>query len=170
MDLRGAIRKVWVDHVNLLTLLTVESVPVEQPAAQFVAARLRLNPIEFRQLLEPVLGVEVALNLERLLAEHIELGAALLVPIRNRDQASADAAVARFAENGERLAAALAAVNPDKLDITTARALIQQHNQFDVDGAVLRAQGRFREQVELYDPVMRHTLLLADVIYESLTP
>ena len=169
VDAKAALRKLFSDHLFYTLLVINETVPHVEPSQPEFVKRLLQNPKDLGEFLTPIVGADKAKIVDQLFTEHLELAAATLGPLNAGDKKKIDAAVKAFFDQGERLAQGLSSLRPNKLSLVFAWDLVSQHNHFVVDLAVLRSEGKTKQQIKTFDRYFHHGLKFADVIYEALT-
>lgn len=179
IDLKAAFRKLFTDHLVYTNLVIMESVPILQEDADSFVKRLLRNPIDIANLLQPIVGVELAKAIKDQFTEHLKLANSALTPVRNGDSAGIKAAVEKFYAQGELLAVSIHNLSPVKLPYELVRKLIREHNEFVVKLASIRGglngispeqrERKYEEYIDTYDQYFKHGMGLSDAIYEGLT-
>lgn len=181
VDLKGAVRKLFTDHINYTNLVIIQSVPVLQEDAGSFVERLLKNPIDIANLLLPIIGASLAANIKKQFTDHLVLANDALQYVRNGDSNGIRIAVDKFYSQGNLLSRAIHDLSPNKLKLDHVQKLIREHNEFVVALASMRGQLQartpkstkdqiYKNYINTFDLYFKHGLGLADAIYEGLMP
>jgi hypothetical protein len=77
VNLQNVIRMLWEQHI-IWTRLTILNIIKDLPEVNLVTNRLLRNPIDFKEVLKPVYGDEVASQFSDLLKSHLVIAAQLV--------------------------------------------------------------------------------------------
>jgi len=168
VDMKSALRKVFTDHAWYTGLLIIESLPIPQPNAEFVANRLMRNPQDIYDLLLPIVGEELATPVRDQFKEHLSIAASLLPAVREGNEDVITGGVRKFYNQGDILANALYNLSPEKLRLGEVTRLIHEHNEHVVTLATLRKQEKWEEYLTHNDDYYRHMLMVSDALYGAL--
>ena len=84
------------------------------------------------------------------------------------DAAKLADAQARWARNGDDIAALLHSVNPDEWELDVMKAELHTHLELTTEEAVARLQGNWAADVAAYDKIHEHALHLSDLLSNGL--
>ena len=169
-DFKTILKRVFTDHAVYTSLLIMQSVPTLQPDASVITERLLLNPKDIRNLLEPFLGSKIGMQLEEAFTQHLKLAAGTLEPLRLGKKREVQDAVNKLVDQGVKVGTLLGSINPSKLSTAVAIKEFETHNNFVVELATLRSQGKYIEYINLYDIYFDHMMGLSDLITIALVP
>lgn len=156
LDTKAVLRKIFTDHVVYINWLFL------QPNDS-VIDRLSANVRDIGNLLQPIIGDPKSYSIANLFNEHLSI----IIHLVNGDNLEDSASLLH--NNGNLLAAALNDIKPNKLSSEYFHQLLLQHNNFILQLANGRANGAVTgEYITIFDELFKHTLILADVIYETL--
>ena len=167
LALRSDMRQLWEDHI-VWTRLAIISLTTGSPDTEATVARLLRNQTDLGNAVKPFYGNAAGAELTRQLRLHILIAADVVVAAKAGDQAKLADAQARWAKNGEDIAAVLASVNPRHWRLATMKAELRMHLKLTTDEAVARLTGNWTADVAAYDKIHRHALLRADLLSAGL--
>lgn len=173
IDLRAALRKVISDRAWYLSFLICESIPVKASHVS-ILNRLFRTTEELCNLLEPIIGSGIVEPLSNHLNEHLRVTANLLES--TRDIAFGRSSNTKIFEIQEQLSSQqkkiglyLGKINDTKLSCNHAFNLIMTHDKLVYELIVHRRNGIYDAYNDSLDRLTKHSLIIADAIYESLT-
>ena len=102
------------------------------------------------------------------LRKHILIAAEVIAAAKAGDDAKLADAQARWARNGDDIAAVLASVNPRYWKLAVMKAELRTHLRLTTEEAVARLQGNWAADVAAYDRIHRHALHLSDRLSNGL--
>ena len=168
MDLGGVLRKLFTDHAVYTNWLILASLPILQRDAPDVVERLLKNPDDIAALIAQIKGPQAATAAQQVISDHLLLANAALKPVREENAAETQMAVNAFYVQGDTFGDVLSSLNPKKLTKEQARAMVRKHNEYVVQLATLRTQGKFKEYIMIYDEYYKHMLMFSDQVYNTL--
>jgi hypothetical protein len=163
LALRQDMRKLWEDHI-VWTRLAVISLTTDSPDTQATVARLLQNQTDIGDAVKPFYGEAAGAELTRQLRAHILIAAEVIAAARAGDQAALADAQARWAENGDDIAAVLNSVNPRNWTLPAMEAELATHLSLTTDEVVARLTADWTADVAAYDKIHRHALHLSDLL------
>jgi hypothetical protein len=166
LGLRRDMRKLWEDHVTW-TRLAIISLTTDSPDTQATVGRLLRNQTDIGNAVKPFYGRAAGNTLTRQLRRHILIAADLIGAARAGDQAKVADAQARWAKNGNDIAAVLASANPN-WRLARMQAELRTHLKLTTAEVLARLQGRWAADVAAYERIHRHALHLADLLSQGL--
>ena len=162
-EFQDAVRKLWEDHVTW-TRLFIVSAAAGLPDAQLTAERLLRNQDDIGNAVKPFYGEEAGAKLTALLRTHILQAADLLTAAKAGDTAKVGELKTAWYENGDEIAAFLSSANPKNWPLEAVQHHMRMHLDLTLDEAVKRLEGKFAEDIALYDEVHDAILQMADII------
>jgi hypothetical protein len=165
--LRQDMRRLWEDHI-VWTRLAVISLTTDAPDTEATVGRLLRNQTDIGDAVKPFYGDAAGNALTAELRKHILIAAEVIAAAQAGDAAKLTDAQARWAANGEDIAALLHSVNPEHWKLDALKAELRTHLQLTSDEVVARLQGRWEDDVATYDKVHDHALHLADLLSQGL--
>ena len=160
---QDAMRKLWEDHVTW-TRLYIVSAAAGLRDAQLTAERLLRNQDDIGNAIKPFYGEDAGAKLTALLREHILQAAELLTAAKAGDTATVGTVKAAWYENGDEIAAFLSGANPKNWPLEAVQHHMRMHLDLTLDEAVKRLEGKYAEDIALYDDVHDAILEMADII------
>ena len=165
--LREGMRQLWEDH-SVWTRLAIISLTTGSPDTEATVARLLRNQTDLGNAVKPFYGKAAGNKLTAELRRHILIAADLIAAAKAGDQAKLAEEQARWAKNGDDIAAVLASVNPRFFKLAVLKAEMQMHLKLTTDEAVARLQGNWAADVAAYDKIHRHILHMSDYLSDGL--
>jgi hypothetical protein len=167
VTLRNEMRRLWEDHITW-TRLAIISLTTGSPDTEATVGRLLKNQTDIGNAVKPFYGNAAGNELTKQLRAHILIAADVIAAATNGDAAKLADAQARWAKNGEDIAAVLHSVNPRHWKLAAMKAELHTHLRLTTDEAVARLQGNWNADVAAYDRIHRHALHLSDVLSTGL--
>ena len=92
----------------------------------------------------------------------------MIAAAKSGDAAKLADAQARWAKNGDDIAAVLNSVNPRNWKLAAMKAELRTHLRLTTEEAVARLQGNWSADVAAYEKIHRHALHLSDLLSAGL--
>jgi hypothetical protein len=165
--LHDGMRRLWEDHITW-TRLAIITLTTDAPDTQATVARLLRNQTDIGNAVKPFYGNAAGNELTRQLRRHILVAADVIAAAKAGDSAKLANDQARWAKNGEDIAAVLHSVNPRYWRLPVMQAELRTHLKLTTDEVVARLQERWGADVAAYERVHRHALHLSDLLSEGL--
>jgi len=163
IELRDAMRKLWIDHVawtRMYIISAVGGLPDLKPTTD----RLLQNQVDIGNAVAGFYGAEAGTKLTALLKDHILQAAELVTASKAGDQAKAADAKTRWYKNADEIAGFLAAANPKHWPVATLKSAMKTHLDQTLEEASDRIQGKYDEDIKDYDEIVAHILTMADML------
>jgi len=155
-------RKLWEQH-GLWTRSFIVSTAHNLPDLDLVTKRLLRNPTDFATELRKYYGADKAKQFEKLLADHLKIGAQLVNAAKKGDANAANVARKKWYQNADQIAAFLASINPH-WDEKDWQAMLYEHLRLVEEEATLRLTGKYAADIALYDEIEDQALEMADMM------
>ena len=165
--LREGMRQLWEDHI-VWTRLAIISLTTDSLDTEATVGRLLKNQTDLGNAVKPFYGKAAGNKLTAELRRHILIAADLIAAAKAGDQAKLAEEQARWAKNGDDIAAVLASVNPRFFKLAVLKAEMQMHLKLTTEEAVARLQGNWAADVAAYDKIHRHILHMSDYLSDGL--
>ena len=165
--LRNEMRRLWEDHITW-TRLAIISLTTDSPDTEATVGRLLQNQTDIGNAVKPFYGNAAGNELTKQLRTHILIAADVIAAAKSGDAAKLADAQARWAKNGDDIAAALNSVNPRNWKLAAMKAELRTHLKLTTDEAVARLQGNWPADVAAYERIHRHALHLSDLLSAGL--
>src|ERR671924_849706 len=165
--LKSDMRRLWEDHITW-TRLAIISLTTSSPDTEATVGRLLRNQADIGNAVKPFYGRAAGNELARQLRRHILIAAEVIAAAKLGNSAKLADAQARWAKNGNDIAAVLASVNPRYWRLGVMKAELRMHLKLTTEEAVARLQGKWNADVAAYDKIHRHALHLSDLLSEGL--
>ena len=164
---RSDMRKLWEDHITW-TRLAIISLTTGSPDTEATVGRLLQNQTDIGDAVKPFYGDAAGNALTAELRKHILIAAEVIAAAKAGDAAKLADAQARWARNGEDIAALLHSVNPREWTLEDTKGEMHTHLELTTNEVVARLHGDWPADVAAYDRVHEHALHLADLLSEGL--
>jgi hypothetical protein len=165
--LRSNMRRLWEDHITW-TRLAIISLTTNSPDTEATVGRLLRNQTDIGNAVKPFYGSAAGNELTKQLRTHILIAADVIAAAKNGDAAKLADAQARWAKNGDDIAAVLNSVNPRNWKLAAMKAELRMHLKLTTEEAVARLNGNWNADVAAYDKIHRHALHLSDLLSTGL--
>jgi hypothetical protein len=165
--LRNEMRRLWEDHITW-TRLAIISLTTDSPDTEATVGRLLQNQTDIGNAVKPFYGNAAGNELTKQLRTHILIAADVIAAAKAGDAAKLADAQARWAKNGDDIAAVLNSVNPRNWKLAAMKAELRTHLKLTTDEAVARLQGNWSADVAAYEKIHRHALHLSDLLSAGL--
>jgi hypothetical protein len=164
---REDMRRLWEDHITW-TRLAIISLTTDSPDTDATVGRLLQNQVDIGNAVKPFYGEAAGNELAGQLRKHILIAADVIAAAKAGDAAKLAEAQARWAANGDDIAALLHSVNPRHWPLATMKAEMHMHLELTTQEVVARLEGRWADDVAAYDKVHDHALHLSDLLSDGL--
>jgi hypothetical protein len=165
--LHSDMRRLWEDHITW-TRLAIISLTTDSPDTKATVGRLLENQTDIGNAVKPFYGKAAGNELTKQLRKHILIAADVIAAAKAGDAARLADAQARWARNGDDIAALLHSVNPRRWKLAAMKAELRMHLKLTTAEAVARLDGNWAADVAAYDKVHRHALHLSDLLSNGL--
>ena len=159
-------REAWVQHVYWTRMLLL-SIAERLKDLDQVTARLLRNPTDIANIFAEYYPPEAAGNIERLLTEHLQIGAALITALRDKKTEQAENLTRQWYRNADQMAEAFAGLNPN-YDREEMKQMLYTHLDLTSQEVAQRLAGRYQEDIDAFDAVEREALAMADSFTEGI--
>jgi hypothetical protein len=167
LALHDGMRRLWEDHITW-TRLAIVSLTTSSPDTEATVGRLLQNQTDIGNAVKPFYGRKAGNELTKQLRSHILIAAEVIAAAKAGDSAKLADAQARWAKNGDDIAAVLASVNPRYWKLGAMKAELRMHLKLTTDEAVARLQGNWNADVAAYEKVHTHMLHFSDLLSDGL--
>jgi len=158
--LRGEMRRLWEDHITW-TRLAIISLTTNSPDTEATVGRLLRNQTDIGNAVKPFYGRAAGNELTKQLRRHILIAADVIEAAKVGDKAKLGDAQARWARNGDDIAAVLNSANPRYWKLAAMRAELRMHLKLTTEEVVARLQRKWNADVAAYEKIHRHALHLS---------
>ena len=162
-----AMRHLWEDHITW-TRLAIISLTTGSPDTEATVGRLLKNQTDIGDAVKPFYGEAAGNALTGELRKHILIAADVVAAAKAGDAEKLADAQARWARNGDDIAALLHSVNPDEWELDVMKAELHTHLELTTEEAVARLEGNWAADVAAYDKIHEHALHLSDLLSDGL--
>jgi hypothetical protein len=165
-DLRNGMRKLWAEH-TIYTHAYVVSALAGLPDLGTVTQRLLRNQDDIGNAIKPIYGEEAGKKLSALLRDHILIAADIVKAAKASDSKGVDAGEKKWRQNGDDIAAFLAAANPmwQKPALTD---MLRKHLDFVTQQVVARTKADWPGDIKASDAGFDHMMMFADMLSDGI--
>jgi hypothetical protein len=165
-----AMRQLWEDHITWtrLVIVSAATLPDALPDLDPTVQRLLRNQDDIGDAIKPFYGDAAGEELSRLLREHITLAAELIAAAKAGDADAVQVKSDAWYANANEIADFLAAANPKHWPAAEMRAMMREHLDLTLAEAVARLQGRYADDIAIYDEVHVQILGMADMLSDGI--
>lgn len=160
VDLMNELRMLWEQHVHW-TRSFIISTAASLGDLEAVTQRLLRNPSDFACVLRPFYGEKNAACFQELFTQHLLIAADLVNAAKAGDTAAADAAREKWYANADELSSFFCKINP-WWSKKKWQELFYSHLKMTEEEATLRLEGKYAEDVKIYDLIEQEALRMAD--------
>ena len=164
--LREDMRRLWEDHITW-TRLAIISLTTDSPDTQATVGRLLKNQTDIGNAVKPFYGRKAGNELTNQLRRHILIAAEVIAAAKAGDSDKLAEAQARWARNGNDIAAVLASVNP-YWKLGAMKAELRTHLRLTTAEVVARLKADWSGDVAAYEKIHTHALHLSDALSDGL--
>jgi hypothetical protein len=165
--LRDDMRRLWEDHITW-TRLAIISLTTGSPDTEATVGRLLRNQTDIGNAVKPFYGNAAGNALTKELRRHILIAADVIAAAKAGATTKLADAQARWAKNGDAIAALLHSVNPRHWKLAMLKAELKKHLKLTTEEAVARLEGDWTADVAAYEKIHDHALHLSDVLSDGL--
>ena len=165
-----AMRQLWEDHIiwTRLVIVSAATQPDALPDLDPTVQRLLRNQDDIGDAIKPFYGDAAGEELSRLLREHITLAAELIAAAKVGDTDAVQATSEAWYANADEIADFLGAANPKHWPVAEMRAMMREHLDLTLAEAVARLEGRYADDIALYDEIHVQILGMADMLSDGI--
>lgn len=167
-ELHDNMRRLWEDHVTWTRLFIVSTV-AGLPDAKPTTERLLKNQEDIGAAVGSYYGKDAGNKLTALLKTHIATAGELVVASKAGEQEKAADAKKRWYANADEIAAFLSTANPKHWPLATMKSTMKTHLDQTLEEATHRIQGNYAADVNDYDRIVTHILMMADVLSSGIS-
>ena len=163
-------RQLWEDHITWtrLVIVSAATLPDALPDLDPTVQRLLRNQDDIGDAIKPFYGDAAGEELSRLLREHITLAAELIAATKAGDADAVEATSEAWYANADEIADFLGAANPKHWPAAEMRAMMREHLDLTLAEAVARLEGRYADDISIYDEVHVQILHMADMLSDGI--
>lgn len=153
-------RLVWEQHVYWTRMLLI-SIADKLTDESAVAERLLQNPKNIADVFAGYYPTDTANIIVQLLTEHLQIGADLIIALRDRQTFQATQLEQQWYANADKMADAFSSISPyyEREDMKT---MLYRHLDLTKEEVVMRLSGNYPEDINAFDEVEREALAMAD--------
>lgn len=162
MELRTAMRRLWIDHLVYHRNFLISAL-ADLADADAVAQRLLKNQDDIGNAVKPFYGEDAGNKLATLLRAHITIGADVIKASKMGDKAGADKAMASWTANADEIVSFLSGANPNwnKTELTE---MMHKHLELLNGECTSRLQKDWAADIKYFDDAMTEILKMADYL------
>ncbi len=161
-QLHDDMRRAWAQHVywTRMLLISIAEHLTDQGA---VTTKVMENPQEIADIFAPYFSQEAANEITNLLTEHLQIGTELITALRDNQMDKANELNKQWHVNAEKIAEALAAMNPN-YDKRQLQNMLEQHLDMTAQEVSARLARDYPEDIKAFDQVEQGAEEMADYL------
>ncbi|MCL2633917.1 MAG: acetylglutamate kinase [Oscillospiraceae bacterium] len=160
-ELKECMRLVWLQHVYWTRLLLI-SIAEKLDDQSDTAARLLQNPKDIACIFKKYFPHDCACEVERLLTEHLNIGAELITALRDGSK-NADELDKSWYINAEKMAKALHCMNPC-YEFCEWKKMLFTHLDLTKTEVAARLAKKYKKDIEAFAAVEKEAISMADML------
>lgn len=166
VNLSSDMNLVWIEHI-LWTRLLLISIAENLNDLEATKARLLQNPKDVANVFKKYYGSTVADTIEKLLTEHLVIGANLITALKNKNEKLADELNKSWYKNADDMADAFSSINPfyGKEDV---RNMLYEHLRLTTDEVSARLKKDYAADIKAYDLVQKEILKMSKFFVDGI--
>lgn len=166
VNLLSDMNLVWIEHI-LWTRLLLISIAESLNDLEATKARLLQNPKDTANVFKKYYGSTVADTIEKLLTEHLVIGANLITALKNKNEKLADQLNKSWYKNADDMADAFSSINPfyRKEDM---RNILYEHLKLTTDEVSARLKKDYTADIKAYDLVQKEILKMSKFFVDGI--
>jgi hypothetical protein len=166
VQLKGDMRKVWIDH-TIWTRSYIVSAVSNRPDQKDVLDRLLRNQQDIGNLIKPYYGEVAGNKLADLLREHILIAGKIVAAAKAGNQADVKKLEADWHTNADDIAKFLSAANPN-WQFKTLQDMLYTHLQLITEIVLNCIKGDWKADIAATDKNEIHMIHFADILTEGI--
>ena len=150
----------WIEHIlwtRMLLISIAESLNDLEPTK----ARLLENPKDIANIFRRYYGNTAANTIQRLLTEHLVIGADLITALKNGEQKLAQELNTKWYKNADDMADAFSSINPF-YPREEVRNMLYEHLRLTTDEVSNRLKKDYAADIKAYDMVQKEILKMSN--------
>lgn len=162
LALLNRMRFLWEQHVYWTRMLII-SIAEKLKDQTDVTERLLENPYDIADVYADYYGEAAAKKIAQLLTEHLQIGAALIMAMRDKKSAEADKLTRKWYENADEMADAFSSINP-YYDRDELHKMLHAHLDLTAREVAMRLEENFKADIEAFDEIEHQAISMADYL------
>lgn len=151
---------VWLEHI-LWTRMLLISIAENLADLEPTKARLLENPKDIANVFKQYYGNNVANTIQKLLTEHLVIGADLIVALKNGNQKLAQELNTKWYKNADEMADSFSSINPF-YPMEEIRGMLYEHLRLTTDEVSARLKKNYAADIKAYDMVQNEILRMSE--------
>lgn len=166
VNLLSNMNLLWIEHI-LWTRLLLISIAESLNDLEATKARLLQNSKDIANVFKRYYGDAVADTIEKLLTEHLVIGANLITALKNKNEKLADELNKSWYKNADDMADAFSSINPfyEKEDV---RNMLYEHLKLTTDEVSARLKKDYAADIKAYDLVQKEILKMSKFFVDGI--
>lgn len=156
----------WLEHV-LWTRLLLISIAENLDDLEATKARLLENPKDISDVFKRYYGSSIANTIQKLLTEHLVIGADLIIALKNGNQKLAQELNTKWYKNADDMAEAFNSINPF-YPREEVRRMLYEHLKLITDEVSNRLKKDYIADIKAYDKVQKEVLQMSQFFVDGI--
>lgn len=166
LNLQRNMDLVWEQHIMRTRMLLIS---IAESLGDLEATKTRLleNPKDIADVFRTYYGNNIANTIQKLLTEHLVIGADLITALKNGNQKLADELNTKWYKNADDMAVAFSSINPF-YPRETVRKMLYDHLKLTTDEVSARLKKDYSADIKAFDMVQKEILKMSKFFVDGI--
>lgn len=166
LNLQRNMDLVWEQHIMWTPMLLIS---IAESLGDLEATKTRLleNPKNIADVFRTYYGNNIANTIQKLLTEHLVIGADLITALKNGNQKLADELNTKWYKNADDMAVAFSSINPF-YPRETVRKMLYDHLKLTTDEVSARLKKDYSADIKAFDMVQKEILKMSKFFVDGI--
>ena len=166
LNLQRNMDLVWEQHIMWTRMLLIS---IAESLGDLEATKTRLleNPKDIADVFRTYYGNNIANTIQKLLTEHLVIGADLITALKNGNQKLADELNTKWYKNADDMAVAFSSINPF-YPKETVRKMLYDHLKLTTDEVSARLKKDYSADIKAFDMVQKEILKMSKFFVDGI--
>lgn len=166
LNLQRNMDLVWEQHIMWTRMLLIS---IAESLGDLEATKTRLleNPKDIADVFRTYYGNNIANTIQKLLTEHLVIGADLITALKNGNQKLADELNTKWYKNADDMAVAFSSINPF-YPKETVRKMLYDHLKLTTNEVSARLKKDYSADIKAFDMVQKEILKMSKFFVDGI--
>lgn len=166
LNLQRTMDLVWEQHIMWTRMLLI-SIAENLSDLEDTKNRLLENPKDIADVFKTYYGNNIANTIQKLLTEHLVIGANLITALKNGNQKLADELNSNWYKNADNMAVAFSNINPF-YPRESVRKMLYEHLKLTTDEVSARLNKNYIADIKAFDMVQKEILKMSKFFVDGI--
>lgn len=166
LNLQRTMDLVWEQHIMWTRMLLI-SIAENLSDLEDTKNRLLENPKDIADVFKTYYGNNIANTIQKLLTEHLVIGANLITALKNGNQKLADELNSNWYKNADNMAVAFSNINPF-YPREAVRKMLYEHLKLTTDEVSARLNKNYIADIKAFDMVQKEILKMSKFFVDGI--